>query len=184
MTFLVAKHEKFAQFLADGLPQGEAYVKAGFKAKTPGNARASASQLLKKNCNILQRVADILDSRVKADRQATAKAVEATGTGKEWVLEQLRENVVIAKAAVPVLNSKGEPTGEYQTNLNAANRALELIGKEQGMFNDRARDSTPPSPLDELSAEELLAFRDTVAKALDAAGPKKSGRAKGRSLDS
>ena len=35
----------------------------------------------------------------------------------------------------PVRNAKGKETGTYAYNGQVANRALELIGKELGMFN-------------------------------------------------
>jgi hypothetical protein len=38
----------------------------------------------------------------------------------------------------PVLDSEGRPTGEYRYGGNVANRALELLGKELGMFIDRS----------------------------------------------
>ena len=38
----------------------------------------------------------------------------------------------------PVLDAKGKETGIYAYNGQVANRALELIGKELGMFVDRS----------------------------------------------
>lgn len=39
--------------------------------------------------------------------------------------------------AEAVLDAEGKPTGEYKYNGSVANRALELLGKERGMFIDR-----------------------------------------------
>jgi hypothetical protein len=39
--------------------------------------------------------------------------------------------------AVPVLDKEGNPTGEYQYNGFVANKALELLGREIGMFVER-----------------------------------------------
>ena len=47
-----ARHERFAQGLAEGKTQAQAYVDAGF---SPKNARANASALLQKNPRILER---------------------------------------------------------------------------------------------------------------------------------
>jgi hypothetical protein len=47
------------------------------------------------------------------------------------------ENVEKAMQAVLVLDNQGEPTGVYKYEGGVANRALELIGKEFGMFVDR-----------------------------------------------
>ena len=38
---------------------------------------------------------------------------------------------------VPVLDRQGKPTGEYTFQGNLANKALELLGKELGMFGKR-----------------------------------------------
>ena len=35
------------------------------------------------------------------------------------------------------LDKERKPTGEYRYDGNVANRALELLGKQQGMFIDR-----------------------------------------------
>jgi hypothetical protein len=41
---------------------------------------------------------------------------------------------------VPVLDRDGRPTGEYRYEGQVANKALELLGKEIGMFVDRTAD--------------------------------------------
>jgi hypothetical protein len=65
-------------------------------------------------------------------------AIVESGVNRLWVLERLRENVERSMQAKPVLDKEGQPTGEYRYEAAAANRALELIGKEIGMFVDRA----------------------------------------------
>ena len=47
------------------------------------------------------------------------------------------ENAERALQHVAVLDRAGKPTGEYRYDGNVANRALELLGKQQGMFIDR-----------------------------------------------
>ncbi len=56
--------------------------------------------------------------------------------------------------AEPVLDRKGAPTGEYKFDSAGANRSLELLGKELGMFGEKrpSRDN----PLEEMSEEDLL----------------------------
>lgn len=83
-------------------------------------------------------------------QQTIAKA----GLSKEWVLEQLMENVAMAKAAEPVLDKEGNPTGEYKQNLGAANKALELLGSEIGMFIKKAEIGKPGEFAD-LNDDEL-----------------------------
>ena len=64
------------------------------------------------------------------------------------------ENVERAMEAIPVLDAAGNPTGKYVYNGNVANRALELLGKEQGMFVDR-KEIGKPGAFDALDDEEL-----------------------------
>jgi phage terminase small subunit len=66
----------------------------------------------------------------------------------------LVENVDRAMEAEPVLDPKGNPTGEYKYNGNVANRALELLGKEIGMFVDR-KEVGGPGAFSELNDAEL-----------------------------
>jgi hypothetical protein len=56
--------------------------------------------------------------------------------------------------AEPVLDRDGRPTGEYIYAGAIANRALELLGKEIGMFIDR-REQGRPGEFAEMSDGEL-----------------------------
>jgi hypothetical protein len=51
----------------------------------------------------------------------THKGLEQAGVDRAWVLNKLKDNCLSAMA---------------EKNRTAANRALELLGKEQGMFRD------------------------------------------------
>lgn len=116
-------------------------------------------------CNNASRLLNdpLVKARISALRAAvTEAATKQLSIDKTWVLTQLVENVAMAKQAEPVLDREGKPTGEYTQNLAAANRALEMIGKELGMFVDRKEVRT--GALDDASVEELLEIR----KALEA----------------
>jgi hypothetical protein len=63
---------------------------------------------------------------------------------RAWVLSILRQNVLRAMQRVQVLDRQGKPIGVFTYNGQVANRALELMGKELGMFVDR----TPDVPWD------------------------------------
>lgn len=54
-----------------------------------------------------------------------------------WVVNELVGMMGQGRTAVKVLTREGEPAGEYLVNLPAANNALELLGRHQGMFIDR-----------------------------------------------
>lgn len=116
------RHERFAQALAAGKPASVAYVEAGYKAND-GNAST-----LKGNQRVLDRVAE-LQSRIVEDVVLT----------REWVIEQLIDNLKKAK------------TGD-KLELAAANRAAELLGKELGMFVERSE--VKISEFEELTTEQ------------------------------
>lgn len=137
MTILTnQRHERFAQELAKGTSASEAYELAGYKPNR-GNAIA-----LKQDQRISMRVAEILQEREQIHAQATADAVERAGLTKEWVINRLIENVERAMQVVPVTDRDGKGTGEFTYQGNVANRSLELLGKELGMFVDRTEDVT------------------------------------------
>lgn len=114
-----------------GKSAGDSYVAAGFKAN-----RGNAGELGRKE-HILIRVGELLEIRRKTDVMASEKAMEALAIDKASVMARLVENIDRAMQAVKVLDHKGKPTGEYRYDGNVANRALELLGKEIGMFIDR-----------------------------------------------
>lgn len=136
------KHELFAQELANGVSACQAYEKAGFK---PDGGNASR---LQNDDRIKQRVAALLSERARKHDKATEKAVKELGITKQWVLAKLVTN---AERALE------------RDDGSTANRALELIGKEQGMFIDRKESGAPGDFAGLQSAEEVL---DLVRKEL------------------
>lgn len=100
-----ARHERFAQELAKGKSQSEAYQLAGYEPSEPNASR------LTRNDKVQARVAE-LQERAAANVMLT----------REWVLEQLVDNAAKAKAA-----------GDF----GPSNQALNLLGKELGMFVER-----------------------------------------------
>jgi DUF917 family protein len=150
------KHERIARELAKGRSAAQAYVEAGYKAN-----RHNASALARTQ-PILTRVSELLEKREQADAKATERALEKLALTKEWVIGKLIENVERSMQARRVRGKDGEEQGEYQYQGNVANRALELLGKELGMFIDRKETGKPGDFAgltdDELDAqiEELL----------------------------
>ena len=109
--------------------------------------------------------------------QTASAAVEKAGLSKGWVIAQLMENVSMAKSAEPVLDAEGNPAGEYKQNLSAANKALELLGKEVGMFVDRKEIRT--GPLDGLPPEDASSLLETINAIQRARTGAADGRATG-----
>lgn len=134
--------ERFAQEVAKGISGAEAYRSAGYSANA--NAAAVAATRLLKDPNVRARVNELLAEREKTHAQASAKAVERVALTKEWVLAKLIENAERALQSRPVrLPSGDEVPGEYKYEGSVANRALELLGKELGMFIDRKEQGAP-----------------------------------------
>ena len=66
-----------------------------------------------------------------------AKREEKTGVTAEWVLKSLESVALRCMQEEPVLDKRGNPTGEYQFRDSGANKALELLGKNLKLFTDK-----------------------------------------------
>ncbi len=157
-----AKHEMFAQELAAGKPACDAYPNAGFKPN-----RHNAATLARKQ-HIVDRMNELLLERERIAAESTEKAIQSAGLTKEWIISKLIENAERALQAHPVRDADGEPTGEYRYEGNVANRALELLGKERGMFIDRKEIGLPGEfkSIEAMNADELRAFVAREAAAI------------------
>lgn len=151
-----ARHELFAQNLANGMSAVDAYLSACGKKN-----RRYASALGQRE-DISGRVAEILAEREVIHAQATAIAVEKTGLTKAWVIEKMRENALVAlgekKIRLTVLRKgETEPVEVEVTahNPQAATRALELLGREVNAFVEK-KEIGAPGDFAAMSDEELL----------------------------
>jgi hypothetical protein len=70
------------------------------------------------------------------------------------VLDRLVENAERALQARRAMDDDGEETGEFKYQGNVANWALELVGKELGMFIDR-KEVGKPGDFAGMSDDEL-----------------------------
>lgn len=131
------KHEVFAQEVARGKSASEAY-----RTAAGTNNRRYASELGQRP-DIQGRVAELLAAREEVISEAAAVAIQETALTKEWIIGMLKQNVERAMTVEAVRDAEGQPTGEYKYNGAVANRALELLGKERGMFIDRSEVGLP-----------------------------------------
>lgn len=130
------RHEAFAQAISRGLSATEAYKHVGYQGDRHHAARLATSG------HVVERVTEL-----KARHVATASVTKA------WVLEQLVELTRKCMQKEPILDPDGKPViGPLQAG--PANKALELIGKELGMFIDRAEIGRP-GDFDRLDDAEL-----------------------------
>lgn len=166
-----ARHEKFAIGLVDGLSQEKAYIAAGF---SPKGARGSASTLLKQFSNILKRRDELLAEREKLHAVSTAEACKTLRIDKEFVITQLIQNHRDAKKGEPILNKEGEIIG-YRQNIQASNRALELLGKQMGMFMGRSEPDPETKYTDIEELRERVRQRSLKLGLLISAVPRSTG---------
>lgn len=103
----------------------EAYKKSGYSAPNENTAAASSCWLLK-NAKVRELILFYLNN-VK----------ERTAISHEYVIDKLEKNAEKAAQAIPVLDSNGNPTGEYSYQGAVVNKAWELIGKHHGMWPDK-----------------------------------------------
>lgn len=128
------RYERFAICYAAHGNGTRAALEAGFAAGQRNQSAAVRAVDLMKREEIRQRVAEL---NAVAERKTTA----AVAVDRAWVLNELILNAQSAREA---------------NDRSAANRALELVGKEMGMFVDRKLEMK--SPLEALSAQELQAL--------------------------
>lgn len=164
-TNLTWKQERFCQeYIIDG--------NATRAAKTAGYSEDTAKEIGYENLTkpyLLARIAEL-----ESDRMARTRITQ------DSVVLGLLENAQRASQAVPVLNSKGGPTGEYRYEATAVNRAYELIGKAQGMFVDRKEiTGADGGPIQTESVggykdkdllDAMLAIADAAPETVDGAG--------------
>jgi phage terminase small subunit len=121
-----SKHERFAQLVAGGATYTDAAQTVGYSEKRA----ASQGSVLAKNRKIAERIAELRE-------RVADQAASSAGISKGWVLERLVENANRAMQAEAVRDKDGGTTGEYRYEGSVANKALELIGKELGMFVEK-----------------------------------------------
>jgi len=137
------RHERFAQELAKGKSQIEAHELAGYK---PHRGNAS---LLAQDKSIVARVSELQAERAAMDIKATEKAAEALSIDKQWVMSRLISNATQAASL---------------EDFGPSNKALELLGKELGMFVDRTENVNINSDVTDepLTEEEWAAEHPTT----------------------
>src|ERR1700687_1690399 len=102
------RHEQFAQLVAAGHSPARAYAAAGYEEKT---AYTCGPRLFKQ---------PEVRSRVSELQQAvTSTSITCAALNREFVITELKDNALKAK--------------QHQ-EWSASNRALELLGRELGMF--------------------------------------------------
>ncbi len=113
------RHEMYAQALATGISQVAAYKYAGYNPDKGAACRLAANPRVKARLNEL-----------------LAKAAAKTVVDRAWILDKLAENARNCLAIDVVTIDKVKIVTH---NPAAANKALELLGKEKGMFREQVQ---------------------------------------------
>jgi phage terminase small subunit len=154
------RHEQFAQLVAAGESASKAYTLAGY----PGDGQSQSANRLRKVAKVDARIAYL--SRL-AEQSKREKAV----LSKTWVIAKLTQNVERAMQETEVLDVKGRPTGEFRYDGSVANRALELLGKELGMFRE-IQELHHFAPVTDLLKSRLARRRPEALQEIEAAPAK------------
>jgi hypothetical protein len=132
------KHEHFAHLVTKGERPARAYVLCGYSEK---GALQSGNRLLRK--------ADVA-ARVEELKMAVSeRQIEKITVDRAWVVAMLTEIAIRAMQVEPVRGREGNPTGQYTFQGSVANKALELLGRQFGMFQ--------PQPDPGPDVQELMA---------------------------
>lgn len=108
-----ARRETFCQLVAAGTPMIDAYREAGYK---PSNA---AAYELGRDVNMNRRIAEIRREMVSQAAGMIEAAFNPDEVDHKWLVTQLYQNVQI---------------GREQGDISASTKALELIGKLNGLY--------------------------------------------------
>lgn len=151
------RQELYAKNRAQGMPPSKAAVAAGFSSGSGTYSKMEKDEDVQARIEFLKTELEERKAQRAIANRAAARAVgETVGYTRSWVLQQLAE--VAANA-----NSDGD--------YKEANRALELIGKDMGMFEGGSSPDDEPGDVPQSFDADSL---DALKRGWDAikGGPK------------
>ena len=129
---LTARQMRFVDEYLKDLNATQAAIRAGYAAKT---ANANAARIM---------VSDGIQEAIEARQQTRVERVELE---QDWVVNELRK---VAQKCLPVEDDDGKPIANI---VNVGVKALELLGRHQGIFIDKreitgkdGKDLVPEAP--------------------------------------
>ena len=155
------RYEMFAQRVASGMGVAAAYAATGYS----GNQQAASR--LRHHPEVSKLVDELVAEKIKVEQRTTEKAIERVASkrsiNKEWIMNKLIENIERAMQVVPPTKDGGV----FRYEGSVANRALELLGKEFGMFIERKEVGTPGefAELDATGIRRVIAERLAILSA-------------------
>jgi DNA segregation ATPase FtsK/SpoIIIE-like protein len=156
------KHEAFCREIAKGTPVKEAYLEAGHM-ETPSSS--SSARSLKCQPEIQKRIGEILayekfGIQRGLQQDAEKKLEEAKRLNAENRDLCAKMSNLIRKTDVINLLLSDRAAAREHKQFSAAIRAVELIGRELGMFGQRTE--VHHDLLDGLDTEALVKLRDSI----------------------
>ena len=131
-AMLTARQMRFVDEYLKDLNATQAAIRAGYAAKT---ANANAARMM---------VNDGIQEAIEARQQTRVERVELE---QDWVVNELRK---VAQRCLPVEDDDGKPIANI---VNVGVKALELLGRHQGIFIDKreitgkdGKDLVPDAP--------------------------------------
>lgn len=127
---LTPEQEAYARCRAFGMNQAEAIT---FATNGKTTALSAGAQMEKTYPLVKARINDL-------SVEVSQRVIEAAAVNKGWVIDRLKKVVERCMQAEPVMkmvDGELQETGEYKFDSSGANKALELIGKELGMFSTK-----------------------------------------------
>jgi hypothetical protein len=102
----------------------------------------------------------------------TNQAVEQVALSRAWVLERLMRHAQVCLGEIPLrLKMRKAHSADvveletHQPDASAANRALELLGRELNLFSEK-KEVGKPGEFDHLSDEELMKWIESQSEAV------------------
>ncbi|MFA5630334.1 MAG: hypothetical protein WC997_02380 [Porticoccaceae bacterium] len=152
---LTVEQEAYARARALGMSIEEAVKAAGCKI-TPATARRWE---MPNGDRTNQKLIDRINELAAIAQQ---NAIIKTGLDREWVISRYMEVVNRCMQAEPVLDRKGQETGQYTFNAAGANQALRALGDTLGMF--KPADKQPGDEYESLSDDDLARLAHQLAE--------------------
>lgn len=172
------RQEAFADLVASGMQPRDAVTAAGYRTENP---KGRARQLLARP-DILARIEELRDGRSDDDQQAVGgddtdseqrpqgvaagredllRSDGGRAVDKDWIVRCLVENIERSLGLKPLRDRSVGSEGGYSHQGSVANKALELLGRQLGLFGEK-RDGKGGG-FDDLSDAEL----DELGRDLD-----------------
>ena len=148
-------HEVFARERASGLTLHAAYHEA---------YDCNDEQAKRKGWRLAQRP-EIKDRIQWLIRQGKESAIERIAVDRAWVLDKNRKIIERGLKEIPVESRSGKILGYKMADGSAAVRAVELMGREFGMYEAKATfKHQKADPLEGLTDDQVIdLIRETVA---------------------